>query len=159
MAKENIKTLEELKAIVADAKNSGLTVVTTNGVFDVLHIGHTRYLDRAKEHGDMLVVGVNSDASVRRLKGPARPLVPCTERMEIIAALESVDYVFPFDEDTPVAWIGQLKPDVHVKGGDYKDLPERGAVERGGGRVVIVEKTGEKSTTNLIKKIISVCKG
>ncbi len=122
---------------VEEAKQLGMTVVFTNGCFDILHVGHVRFLEQARSLGDMLVVGLNSDESVRRLKGSQRPVVPETDRAEILAALECVDCVTMFSEDLPIEIILDLKPSVHVKGGDYKpeDLPEADAVRQGGGRV------------------------
>lgn len=147
---------------VETAKSQGLTVVFTNGCFDILHVGHIRYLQDARARGDVLVVGVNSDDSVRKLKGPQRPVVSEVDRAEILAALECVDYVTVFDEDTPVELILAIKPNVHVKGGDYKpeDLPEGDAVRSVGGRVEIVPFTSTategRSTTNLIGKIVEI---
>lgn len=132
----------------------------TNGCFDILHIGHVRYLQDARALGDMLVIGVNSDSSVRKLKGPERPVVREHERVEILAALECVDYVTVFSEDTPIELILAIKPSVHVKGGDYRpeDLPEAPIVESIGGRVEIVSFTSTEteglSTSNLIGKIV-----
>ena len=150
----------ELQQIVHDKKSEGKTVVFTNGCFDILHIGHVRYLQDARAQGNVLVVGVNSDESVSKLKGPERPVVPGYERVEILAALECVDYVTIFNEDTPIDLILTIKPNVHVKGGDYtpEGLPEADAVRSIGGRVVIVPftstETEGRSTTNLIGKIV-----
>lgn len=157
-----VKVLERdaLRNAVEKAKSEGKTVVFTNGCFDILHIGHVRYLQDARSLGDILVVGVNSDESVRRLKGPERPVVPEYERVEILSALECVDYVTIFGEPTPVELITTIRPNVHVKGGDYKpeDLPEAEAVRSIGGRVEIVPYTSTdtegRSTTNLIGKIM-----
>lgn len=149
-----------LRGLVEQAKGQGRTVVFTNGCFDILHIGHVRYLQDARALGDLLVVGVNSDDSVRRLKGPDRPVVPEFERVEILAALQCVDYVTIFAEDTPVELILTVKPDIHVKGGDYRpeDLPEADAVLSVGGRIQIVPYTSTetegRSTTTLIGKIV-----
>ena len=150
----------ELRKAVDGAKAAGKHVVFTNGCFDILHIGHVRYLQDARACGDMLVVGVNSDDSVRKLKGPERPVVPEFERIEILAALECVDYVTIFAEDTPVELILAIKPDIHVKGGDYRpeDLPEADAVRSVGGRIQIVPYTSTdtqgRSTSSLIGKIV-----
>lgn len=127
-------------------------IAFTNGCFDLLHIGHIRTLQEAKAQADVLVVGVNSDRSVRALnKGPTRPLTPQEERAEILAALECVDYVVIFDEDTPIPLLQRLKPDVHVKGGDYKveDLPETPVVQAYGGRVHVTGMIPGRSTTLL----------
>lgn len=130
------------------------TVVTTNGCFDILHIGHLRLLEAAKAMGDTLIVAVNDDDSVRRLKGGARPLVPAAERAALVAALAPVDYVVLFSEDTPKAVLEAIRPDIHVKGGDYDagDLPEAEVVERSGGRVVIVPLVPGRSTSDLIER-------
>lgn len=126
----------------------------TNGCFDVLHVGHMRLLKRAKKFG-VLIVGLNTDASVRRLKGPSRPLIGERERLEVIAALGAVDYVTLFGEHTPEKVVYLIKPDVHVKGGDYTidRLPEAKIVKRYGGKVVIAPLVKRKSTTALIEKI------
>ena len=154
-----------LIAAVERAKAEGKTVVTTNGCFDILHVGHVRYLQEARALGDMLVVGVNSDSTVRKLKGPGRPVVPEHERVEILAALECVDYVTVFPEDTPVELILAIKPNVHVKGGDYRpgELIEAPAVRSVGGRVEVVNftstETQGRSTTSLIGKIVKNHRG
>ena len=132
------------------------TLVFTNGVFDVLHAGHVRLLTQARALGDLLVVGLNTDASARRLgKGPERPLNVLEDRTAVVAALRAVDFVVSFDEDTPVELIRQLKPEVHVKGGDYKasDLPEAPVVESYGGRVVVLPLLEGRSTTSTIRKM------
>ena len=159
-AEHKLMRRSRLKKAVEQAKAHGKTVVFTNGCFDILHIGHVRYLQDARALGDLLIVGVNSDDSVRRLKGPDRPVVPEFERVEILSALECVDYVSIFSEDTPVDLILAIKPDIHVKGGDYRpeDLPEADAVRSVGGRIEIVSYTSTntegRSTTNLIGKIV-----
>lgn len=154
-AKEKIMTLGEVKECFDALKRAGKRTVTTNGVFDIVHVGHVRYLEEARQKGDVLAVGVNADASVKMNKGTGRPIVPCAERMEVLAALESVDCVFPFDEKTPAAWIVVLKPDVHVKGGDYAhaSMAEERVVREYGGAVFIAGKAEGKSTTALIEKI------
>lgn len=155
--REKIKQLDELIGVLAELKKTGKRIVFTNGCFDVLHIGHVRYLEEAKAQGDVLVVGVNSDQSVQGLKGPKRPLVPEKERIELLAALEVTDYLVLFSESTPEKLISNLKPDIHVKGGDYKnknDLPETALVESYGGQVVLVGEVQGYSTTNLLKRII-----
>jgi rfaE bifunctional protein nucleotidyltransferase chain/domain len=130
--------------------------VFTNGVFDLMHMGHVRYLQQARGLGDCLVVGVNADDSVRRLKGPKRPLLPERERAQLLAALSVVDYVTVFEEDTPEELIRVLRPNVHVKGGDYRpdDLPEAAAVREGGGEVRILPFLPGRSSTGLIEEII-----
>jgi rfaE bifunctional protein nucleotidyltransferase chain/domain len=133
----------------------GRRIVLTNGCFDLLHVGHTRYLEKARALGDLLVVGVNTDASVRRLKGADRPLVPESERAELVAALACVDHVTLFEEDTPEALIAVVRPYRHVKGGDYQaaDLPETRLVRELGGEVVILPFTEGRSTTALIQNV------
>ena len=145
----------ELTLLLQDAKAAGKVVVTTNGCFDVLHLGHLRYLQAARALGDLLVVAVNSDSSVRQLKGQNRPLVPELERAEMLAGLECVDYVVIFPELTPMSLLSELKPSLHVKGGDYKlaQLVEREVVEANGGRVIVGLNVPGKSTTNLIQVI------
>lgn len=130
------------------------TVVFTNGVFDVLHVGHLSLLEAAKGMGDVLVVGVNSDESTRRLqKGPNRPINPLEDRMRLLNALEVVDYVIPFDEDTPVALIESVRPHIHVKGGDYRaeDLPEYDVLKSMDALVAIVPTVEGKSSTRVIQ--------
>jgi len=153
---QKIYTRKELVEIVRYVQREGKKVVTTNGCFDVLHVGHVRYLQAARKLGDMLVVAVNSDTSVRALKGGLRPLVPEDERAEMLAALECVDYVTIFSELDPIALLLELKPDIHVKGGDYKleQLIEREAVESYGGKVIVGFNVPGKSTTDLIKVIV-----
>ncbi len=133
----------------------GERIVTTNGVFDLLHVGHIRYLQQARALGDLLVVGVNSDACTRRLKGQHRPLVPEDERMEVLAALACVDYVTLFDEPTPVEWLQVIRPHLHAKGGDYdvEKMPETPIVRSHGGEVVTLSFVVGHSTTELIRRI------
>jgi rfaE bifunctional protein nucleotidyltransferase chain/domain len=133
----------------------GKTVVFTNGCFDILHVGHVRTLEAARAFGDILVVGVNSDASVRRIKGLLRPIVPQAERAEMVAALGMVSYVVIFDEDLPNDTVAILEPDVHVKGGDYdvEAMPETPVVRAHGGRVEIVRFVDGFSTTDIIGKV------
>lgn len=149
-----------LKAI-EQARREGKIIVTTNGCFDLLHVGHIRYLQAAREMGDLLIVAVNSDDSVRRLKGPRRPIVPQDERAEMLAALECVDYVTIFSEDTPIQLLEQIRPHVHVKGGNYRieEIGERHVVEAGGGRVVVGINVTGKSTTSLITRILEANHG
>ncbi len=149
-----VLTEEKLLARVKDAKSRGETVVMTNGVFDVLHTGHVRYLEAARKLGDVLIVAVNDDGSVKRLKGPGRPLNTVADRMRLLAALKSVDWVVPFSEDTPARLIGRVLPNLLVKGGDYKaqDVAGFDAVTKNGGEVVILEFHEGYSTTRLIEK-------
>jgi rfaE bifunctional protein nucleotidyltransferase chain/domain len=155
MSREKIYPREQLAEIIHREKAGGKIVVTTNGCFDVLHVGHLRYLQTARGLGDLLVVGVNSDESVRQLKGKNRPLVPQDERAEMLAGLECVDYVTIFPELTPVELLSALKPNIHVKGGDYtiERVIERGVVESNGGKVIVGLNVPGKSTTDLIKTI------
>jgi glycerol-3-phosphate cytidylyltransferase len=153
-----ILSREALAAALEPRRQRGERIVFTNGCFDILHVGHARYLAQARALGDLLVVGVNSDRSVRALKGPTRPLVPQDERAEMLAHLASVDYVCIFDEDRPDALIEAVRPHLHVKGGDYRveDLPEATVVHRHGGEVVIMPLVEGRSTTNLIARIREV---
>lgn len=146
-----------LAARLAAERRRGARVVFTNGCFDILHRGHVTYLSAAKALGDVLVVGVNSDAGIRRLKGPDRPINTLEDRVEVLAALSCVDYLIPFDDDTPERLIEALRPDVFVKGGDYtRDrLPEAALVERLGGEVRILPFVADRSTTRLIERIWS----
>ena len=154
--KEKIKTREELRRIVENLKAKGKRIVFTNGCFDLLHIGHIRYLEEAKSLGDILVVGVNSDRSVRSLKGPNRPILPEEERAEILSGLECVNYINIFDEPTPLELISSLQPQVLVKGGDWTKEAAVGkeVVERSGGEVVILPFVEGSSTSNLIEAIL-----
>jgi len=146
--------LDEAAAFVADAKARGLKVVFTNGVFDLLHPGHVRYLTTARSQGDVLVVGVNSDRSVRENKGPSRPIIPEQERAELLEALSVVDAAVIFDEPTPQGIIDRLRPDVLVKGADWAAdaIVGRETVEAGGGKVVRVPIEQGWSTSAIIEK-------
>jgi len=148
----------ELKATVDRLKQEGKKVVFTNGCFDILHAGHTRYLREARKLGDTLILALNSDSSVRSIKGPMRPIVPEAERAEVVASLDSVDYVTVFDELTPLALIEFLRPDVIVKGGDWaeKDVVGAETVRKWGGRVAIMPEIEGASTTNIIDKVLQV---
>ena len=155
MSGTKIKSLGELKKIIPALRSRGKRIVFTNGCFDILHYGHTKYLEDAKEKGDILVVAVNSDASVKRLKGKRRPVVGEKDRLKVVAALESVDYVLLFKEDTPLKVISALKPDILVKGADWKKNSIVGSdiVSGRGGKVTRIKLAPGRSTTNLIKKI------
>ncbi len=139
-----------------DLKKKGRRIIFTNGCFDLLHIGHIRYLEKAKTLGDILVVGVNSDRSVRELKGPRRPILPEGERAEILSSLGCVDYITIFDERTPLELISSLKPHLLVKGGDWtKDkVVGKEIVERSGGEVFLLPFEEGSSTSNLIETIL-----
>ena len=144
----------ELDRYVRDARATGKRIVFTNGVFDILHPGHVRYLQAASRHGDVLIVGLNSDASVRRNKGPARPINPQEERAEVLAALACVDAVSIFDDDTPAAIIRRVEPDVLVKGADWPadQIVGRDTVEACGGRVVLEPVEQGYSTSAIIER-------
>ncbi len=153
---DKVLTRDRLAIVLESRRRRGERIVFTNGCFDILHVGHARYLAHARELGDLLVVGVNSDSSVHALKGEGRPIVPEAERAELLAHLACVDYVSIFDESTPDALIEVVRPAVHVKGGDYQadQLPEAEAVRRHGGRVVIVPLVEGRSTTNVVRRIL-----
>jgi rfaE bifunctional protein nucleotidyltransferase chain/domain len=154
---EKIIKREALKEKVQALKRAGKSIVFTNGCFDFLHVGHVRYLKAAKAQGDVLVVGLNSDGSVRQIKGPRRPVVPEDERAEILASLACVDFVTLFDEPDPAMLIRFLMPDVLVKGADWAmdAIVGRDIVESAGGRVVRIPLTEGVSTSGMIEKIIA----
>lgn len=145
---------EELVERVAAARTNGSTIVLANGCFDLLHVGHIRYLAGAKELGDLLVVGINSDRQAHALKGEGRPFMPENERSELIAALKCVDLVTIFDEPTVEQLIRDIRPDIHAKGTDYTTdtVPERDIIREVGGRVAIVGDPKDHSSTELIAK-------
>jgi rfaE bifunctional protein nucleotidyltransferase chain/domain len=149
--------IEEAARRAAEWRARGRRVVFANGCFDLLHVGHVRYLSAARELGDALVVGLNSDASVRRLKGPGRPVMPADERAELIGALAAVDLVVVFDDDSADALIARLRPDVHAKGTDYTEasVPERATVLTAGGRVAIAGDPKSHATRDLIAAIVA----
>jgi len=155
--KEKVKERQTLLTIVRDLKSQGKKIVFTNGCFDLLHVGHIRYLEMAKALGDILVVGVNSDDSVRRLKGQARPILPEEERAEVLSGLGCVDYVTIFDESTPLELITSLQPHVLVKGGDWtrENMVGREVVETLGGEAVVLPFVGRLSTSHLIETILN----
>lgn len=146
---------DKVETFCAALREAGARVVFTNGCFDILHAGHVRYLNKAKSYGDVLVLGLNTDASVRENKGPARPINCEQDRAEVVGALRAVDYVVLFGERTAEAIIEKVHPDVYVKGADYegKPLPEADVVARWGGRVVFVPMVAGRSTTHVIEKI------
>ena len=153
----------DLETMVAERERlraAGRRVVFTNGCFDILHLGHVQYLTFARRQGDVLVIGLNSDASVRRNKGPKRPIVPEDERAALLLALRCVDYVVLFDEETPERLIGRLVPDVLVKGRDWAHfVAGREVVEAAGGRVVLADLVPGRSTTGTIERILEVYGG
>lgn len=150
-------TRDAFAALAAQFRAEGKRVVFTNGVFDILHVGHLRYLQQARALGEVLFVGVNADASVRRLnKGPERPINPEDERAELLLGLKCVDAVCVFEEDTPLELIRAVRPDIHCKGGDYASpdvLPETPLVRSLGGEVVILSLVPGRSTTEVVKKL------
>lgn len=150
-----LKNVRELTEISARAKAQGRTVVFTNGCFDLLHRGHVHTLREAKAQGDVLIVGLNSDRSVKSIKGPRRPILPETDRIELIAAMEMVDYVVVFDEPDPYQLISAIKPDVLAKGGDWQADKIIGAdlVAKNGGRVAVIPYLKGFSTTEIIERI------
>lgn len=152
-----VLALDEARAACERARAEGRRVVLANGCFDLLHVGHVRYLEAARALGDVLVVGVNSDAAVRRLKGPGRPLVPAEERAEIVAALAAVDHVVIFEDDTAERLVAVLRPDIHAKGTDYTEgsVPERAAVLAAGGRIAIAGDAKRHASRDLIALIVS----
>lgn len=158
--KNKIVTLEELKKCLDAERKTGKHIVSTSGCFDILHAGHVTYLEEAKSRGDILVVLLNSDSSVRGLKGEMRPIVPENERATVLAGLSSVDYVCLFSERTPCSIIDVVQPDVVVKGGDYagKWIPEMESVAVYGGKVEYVNLVDGCSTTNIVKKIENLVK-
>ncbi len=158
--KDNLLTAEEMRKEIVKLQKAGKRVVFTNGVFDILHVGHLTYLEEAGNLGDILVVGVNSDASVKVNKGDKRPINSEKNRAYVLLGTKFVDYAVIFDEKTPEKLLDVLKPDVHVKGGDYKkeDLPETKIVEGNGGEVKILSFVDNVSTTQIINKIIEAYK-
>jgi len=156
--KDKVKQKEELKIVLDKLKEEGKRVVFTNGCFDLLHIGHTRYLEDAKKLGDILIVAVNSDHSVRAIKGEQRPVIPDKERAEVLSALQCVDYVMIFDEPNPHNIISFLKPNILVKGGDWDEdaIIGREVVENNGGKVVRIPEIKGSSTSNIIDKIAKI---
>ncbi|MBW2651043.1 MAG: D-glycero-beta-D-manno-heptose 1-phosphate adenylyltransferase [Deltaproteobacteria bacterium] len=164
---DKILSRENLRERLKTLRGEGKRIVFTNGCFDILHIGHVKYLNRAKGLGDILVLAINSDSSVKSIKGPLRPVVPQDERAYIMASLDMVDYVTIFDEETPLELIEYIEPDILVKGGDWSEdtVVGRESVERRGGKVVIIPQFNETSTdlsastTSIIERIITAYKG
>lgn len=152
----NIKSIEELAAIRNELKIQNKKVVFTNGVFDILHAGHVDYLCKAKNFGDVLILGLNSDQSVKRIKGEKRPIVPQNERAFILSNLKCIDYITIFDEDTPYETIKKLVPDVLIKGADWtKDkIVGKDIIEKAGGKIETIEFVNIQSTTNIIQTIL-----
>ncbi|MBQ2984332.1 MAG: D-glycero-beta-D-manno-heptose 1-phosphate adenylyltransferase [Candidatus Gastranaerophilales bacterium] len=146
---------KEAVLLAQKLKEEGKTTVFTNGCFDILHLGHVRYLKKSAEYGDILIIGVNSDSSVKRLKGPQRPINNEQDRAELLSELGFVDYCVIFEEDTPEKLIDEIKPNVYTKGADYTidTLPEAQVVLKNGGKVEFINLVEGKSTTNIIKTI------
>lgn len=146
---------DEIKDQANKLRADGKTVVFTNGCFDILHAGHVRYLGAARELGSCLIVGLNSDQSVRGLKGPTRPINTQDDRAEVLSALSAVDYVVIFEEPTAEKLVANIKPDIYVKGGDYnvKDLPEAKIVEEHGGKTILIPEVPGRSSSRIIEKI------
>jgi len=146
---------DDIEKFCESIRNEGKKIVFTNGCFDIIHPGHTFYLKKAKEYGDILIIGLNSDESVNRLKGAERPLNNAEDRAEVLLSLKPVDYVVVFTDDTPLELIKRVKPDVLVKGGDYKkeDIVGADFVENRGGEVVVIPFVEGKSTSALVEKI------
>jgi D-glycero-beta-D-manno-heptose 1-phosphate adenylyltransferase len=149
--------LEGARAVAEKARAAGRRVVLANGCFDLLHVGHVRYLEDARALGDLLIVGVNGDDAVRRLKGPGRPLMPAVERAEMLAALRAVDHVVVFEDDTADRLVALLRPSIHAKGTDYtaESVPERASVLAAGGRVAIAGDAKQHSTRDVIAEILA----
>ncbi len=154
--REKIYPIAQLKQILQRERKTGKKIVFTNGCFDILHVGHVRYLTAAKKRGDILVIGLNSDRSVKGLKGDKRPLIDETARAEVLSSLEVVDYISIFNESTANKIIADLQPDIYVKGGDYQigKLPEVSTVASYGGEVQLIPVVTGASTTNIIQEIL-----
>ena len=148
---------ENIQTLLKDLRAKNQTIVTTNGCFDILHVGHVRYLQKTKSYADKMIVCLNSDKSVRSIKGPSRPINNENDRAEILCALSCVDYVVLFDEDTPMDLLCAIEPDVHAKGADYtiETLPEAKPIMENGGRIEFITFVEGKSTTKVIEKISS----
>lgn len=156
MPNNKIKTINEIEQIVKDIKKEGKKIVTCNGVFDILHIGHIKFLKEAKEQGDILIVGLNSDSSVKLNKGDKRPINNEENRAKILAALQYVDYIVIFSEKDPIKLLEIIKPDIHANGEEYgENCIEADVVKKYGGKIYLIKKYGDFSTTSLIKKLSS----
>lgn len=154
MTEEKIKTLGELEKIVKILKHEGKKIVTTNGSFDIFHAGHAKALEESKEQGDILIVGVNSDSSVKAYKSPGRPINSERDRARVVAAMSCVDYVFIFNEKSPIEFLKVLKPDVHTNSAEYgKNCVEAKTVEENSGRLYLIKKIKGLSTSEIIEKI------
>jgi rfaE bifunctional protein nucleotidyltransferase chain/domain len=156
---DKLKSLKEISGIAQQLKEQGLTIVTTNGCFDLLHIGHLHSLEESRAKGDVLIVGLNSDESIKRYKGSLRPIVPEKERALMLASFECVTYTTIFEEDDPIVFLQAVRPDIHCKGAEYSDgsraMPEKPIVESYGGRIDYISLINEKSTTKMISALNS----
>lgn len=157
-SERKIKNLSEIKEISENLKREGKTIVFTNGCFEILHPGHIQLLETAKSFGDVLIVGINSDESVKRIKGEKKLIFDEKSRLKLISALECVDYTILFHENTPENLIKTIQPHIHIKGGDYKeeDLPEAEIIKSYGGKIIIIPLVEGFSTTNIINKILTL---
>lgn len=153
--KNKIISFNKIEMICKKIRQEGKTIVTTNGCFDILHLGHVEYLQKASELSDILIVGINSQDSVRRIKGSDRPIMSEQGRVSVVAALGFVDYCVIFDEDTPIELLKTIKPDIHIKGGDYlpDGLIEKKVIEDNGGVIMILPLVAGYSTTSIIEKL------
>ncbi len=157
MTKNKIKKINELVKIRQQLRKQGKKVVTTNGSYDIFHVGHVRSLEESKAQGDILIVGVNSDSSVKKYKSKERPIVPEKLRAELVASLACVDYVFIFSEINPIKFIKKLKPDVHTNSVDYgENCVEKETVEKNGGKIYLLKKYSDISSSVIIKKILAM---
>ncbi|MBI4981669.1 MAG: D-glycero-beta-D-manno-heptose 1-phosphate adenylyltransferase [Candidatus Omnitrophica bacterium] len=150
-----MKSLKQIQVIAASLRKAGKKIVFTNGCFDILHYGHVMYLDKAKTNGDILIVGVNSDSSIKRIKGDLRPIINEYDRLRVVLGLKSVDYAFIFKENTPLNLIKSIKPDVLIKGADWSENNIVGAefVKSYGGKIKTIKLAKGRSTSNIINKI------
>ncbi len=148
----------ELKELVEKLKKENKKIVSTNGAFDILHYGHIKSLKFAKEQGDIVIVGLNTDSSIKKYKSEKRPIIPENQRTVVLSAIMYVDYVVLFDEETPNELLKEIQPDVHVKGSEYEEnIPEKEIIEKYGGKVVFIERDEkEVSSTNIINRILSL---
>ena len=153
--REKIVGVDEIEDICRKIRNEDFSIVTTNGCFDILHLGHVEFLQSASDYGDILIVGINSDSSVRRIKGEGRPVNNEVSRSSVISSLGFIDYCVIFSEDTPIQLIRKIKPHIHIKGGDYlgRELPEKKVVEENGGVVKILPQVDGFSSTSILKRI------
>lgn len=145
----------ELDSLIKELRNENKKIVFTNGCFDILHVGHVKYLQKSAEFGDILIIGLNSDSSVKKLKGESRPINNEIDRAYVLCALKAVDYVVIFEENSPIDLLNKIKPDIYAKGADYtlQTLPEAPTVLKNGGKVEFIEFVDGKSTTNIINSI------